>query len=469
MQSSILITLVIYKIFLLGIGLWCKKHSQSNDEFFLGNRQLGPVVASISYCASSSSAWTLLGMSGLAYSVGLSSIWLACGAIIGAAFAWLWIAPRLMEYSHRRNLLTLTEFFADEAQSNHASRIRLLASGIILISFIFYISAQFQGAGNTFESIFKLGFTESIVLGGLVIVVYTLMGGFSAVSLTDTIQGLMMLFAALLLPIIAVLKAGGFQQIYEQLATQDPKLISLHFSHSGLAAIGVLLGGLSVGLSTFGQPHLASRFMALRDRKALMQARWMAILWFALVFLGMCLLGLCARALLHEPNTAEGIFFDMNLLLLPPVLGGIMIAAVLSAIMSTADSMLLVGAACISHDMRLANRFPGRELFIARVSMCTLSIMAVLLSLYLPASIFDRALFAWVAIGSAFGPTLFIKLTGCKPKGTATLYSIASGFVLSVILYYLPNTPGDIAERTLPFIFGLTVHLYFLWAKKSGQ
>lgn len=470
MNSSIVITLVVYKLALLGIGFWAQRRTQTTGDFFLGGRQLGPVVASISYCASSSSAWTLLGMSGIAYSIGISSIWLALGSISGATFAWLWVAPRLLEHSHKNNLLTLTQFLAEDTTVKQEQRIRVLATCIILFSFIFYISAQFQGAGNTFESTFDLGFSESILIGGVIIVIYTLLGGFWAVSLTDTIQGLMMLIAALLLPSLAWVTAGGWEGISNSLNARElDSLLTLNFGHAGLAAVGFILGGLAVGLSTFGQPHLVSRFMALRDQKALAQARWIAISWFAIVFFGMCILGLSVRVLLPDLANPEILFFEATSELLPPVIAGIMIAAVLSAIMSTADSMLLVGAACVSHDLRLAYRYPGKELLIARFSMVALSIAAIALAINLPASIFDRALFAWVAIGSAFGPILLVKLSGIKVSANGVLLAMGVSCGLAVLLYYLPNTPGDIAERAIPFFTGIIILLMNRQPTSSAQ
>lgn len=200
MNLIIITTLIAYKIILLMVGFWAQKRTQNNEDFFLGGRQLGPVVAALSYSASSSSAWTLLGISGLAYQIGVSAFWIAGGAILGAFLGWFWVAPRLMKHSREKNQLTLTEFLSEDASDTLKTVIRVLATIIVLGSFIFYISAQFQGAGNTFESTFNIGATESIVLGGLIILVYTMLGGFWAVSLTDAIQGFIMLATSIILP-----------------------------------------------------------------------------------------------------------------------------------------------------------------------------------------------------------------------------------------------------------------------------
>ncbi|MBU2980014.1 sodium/proline symporter [Alteromonas sp. C1M14] len=460
METTILITLVCYKLLLLGVGLWAQKRTSNTTDFFLGGRQLGPIVASISYSASSASAWTLLGMSGLAYTIGLSAIWLCFGAILGAIFAWFWIAPRLMKHCQAKQQLTLTDFLADNAAPQEHLKIRRFATAITLFAFMFYISSQFQGAGNTFASTFSLNATESILLGSAIILTYTLLGGFWAVSVTDTLQGILMILAATLLPLAAWQAAGGWENIAANLATDEYQhLLSLTGKHTGLAAAGVVVGGLAVGLGTAGQPHLASRFMALRNERALLQARWIAVAWFAIVFLGMCALGLAGRVLMPELANPETLFFALTTELFPSVLGAILFAAVLSAIMSTADSMLLVSAACVAHDLGVEKRFPGKELQVSRGAMVFISVAAVILALYLPASIFNRALFAWIALGSAFGPILVIKLAGMSVSAQGVFRAMVCSFFLALALYWLPSAPGDIAERVIPFIVGFVILL----------
>ncbi|WP_460587580.1 sodium:solute symporter family transporter [Haliea atlantica] len=182
---------------------------KTREDYFLGGRQLGPVVAAISYSASATSAWTLLGVSGIAYVAGFSTLWLVAGVVLGCVVAWWWVAPRMMAYSRQHNIVTLTEFLAHRSSGAARQRIVLFATLIVLVSFVFYISSQFQGAGNSFSSTFGLDSDSSILIGGGIIMLYTLLGGFWAVSLTDTLQGLMMALAALLLPLAAWLAVGG--------------------------------------------------------------------------------------------------------------------------------------------------------------------------------------------------------------------------------------------------------------------
>jgi sodium/proline symporter len=456
--TIVLITLVIYKTILIGIGFWASRRTRSEEDFFLGGRGLGPVVAAISYSSSASSAWTLLGLSGAAYVLGVSVVWIAGGSIIGMLVAWFWIAQRLMRFSRRHEQLTLTEFLAHDTAGGMRKGIVITASMIVIFSFVFYVAAQFQGAGNTFAATFDLPMAEAIIIGAVIIMVYTLLGGFWAVSVTDTLQGLLMAFTALLLPIAALVEVGGFSGFFEGLrAVSTPAQLSWTAGNGGLVAAGVIVGSLSIGFGTYGQPHLLVRFMALRDERAMRQARVITIFWYAVVFFGMCFLGLVGHILHASVDNPENIFFLLTDSLFTPVLGAILLAAVLSAIMSTADSQLLVAASAIAHDLGLAGDHAGRKLLLSRLTIVGLVAVAVLVAVYLPEKIFSRVLFAWIALGSAFGPTLFFRLAGASLRPGGVWLAILTGFGLAVLFYMLPNTPGDILERFVPFACGCGV------------
>lgn len=456
--TVVIVTLVIYKLLLIGIGFWASRRNADEEDFFLGGRGLGPVVAAISYSSSASSAWTLLGLSGAAYVLGLRVVWIALGSIIGMFVAWFWIGPRLMRHSRARGQITLTDFLAEGADGAVRAVLVAVVSVIVIFTFAFYVAAQFQGAGNTFASTFGLGMTESILLGALIIMVYTLLGGFWAVSVTDTLQGLLMALTALLLPVAALATVGGVDGFVEGLrAVSTPEQLSLSGGNTGLVAAGIVVGSLGIGFGTYGQPHLLVRFMALRDERALRQARLITIAWYAVVFLGMCFVGLVGHVLHAGIDNPENIFFTLTGSLFPPVLGAILLAAVLSAIMSTADSQLLVAASAISHDLGLGGR--ERRLLFSRLAIVMLVVFAVLVSLYLPEAIFSRVLFAWIALGSAFGPTVFLRLAGADLRPGAVLASVLTGFGLAVAFYLMPDTPGDILERVVPFFAALAVLL----------
>jgi sodium/proline symporter len=463
------VTLVAYKLLLIGIGFWAQSRTKDEEDFFLAGRGLGPLVAAISYSSSASSAWTLLGMSGLAFVLGLSTIWIVAGSIIGMLVAWFWIAPRLMSHSREHDQITLPEFLAAQSDGAMRRKIVVSASLIIIFCFIFYVAAQFQGAGNTFASTFGLSMTSSIVIGALIIMIYTLLGGFWAVSVTDTVQGLLMAFAALIMPLAALAEVGGFGGFWQGLqSVSTPAQLSWTGGAAGLVALGVVIGGLCIGFGTYGQPHLLVRFMALRDEKALRQARWITIAWFLVVFLGMYFLGLVGHVLHQSFENPEAIFFALTDSLFPSVIGAVLTAAVLSAIMSTADSQLLVAASAIAHDLGQGRRHPKTIMMISRLTIVALVFVAVLVALYLPETIFNRVLFAWIALGSAFGPTVFMRLAGADLKPGGVLLSILLGFSTAVLFYLLPSTPGDIAERILPFTIGLTVLFLARESRSAG-
>ena len=461
-SNIVLTTLIAYKLLLIGIGFWAQRRVASEQDFFLAGRQLGPWVAAVSYSASAASAWTLLGVSGLAFTLGLSTLWLALGAVLGCGFSWYVVAPRVMRLTEGEQILSATEFVALGAGAKQRQGIIALASAIILFCFVIYVAAQFQGAGNTFSSTFDLDGAESIALGGLIILIYTLLGGFWAVSVTDTIQGLLMIFTAVLLPVAALLQLGGPVEFFQALASAtDGDYMNLTGNATGLVALGAVAGSLAVGISSFGQPHLVARFMALRDRKALRQAQFIATSWYAIVFFGMCLLGFSGRLLVPELENSEQVFFAVNAELFPPAIGAILLAAVLSAIMSTADSMLLVTGTTVAHDLGITRRYKVQALLISRIVIAIISLLAIAVAIYLPATIFQRVLFAWVAIGSALGPAIVCRALGLSFPQGRIVPAIATGFLAAVTLYLLPKTPGDIAERILPFLLGLTVLLAF--------
>ena len=466
--SIVLLTLVAYKALLISIGIWASKRVKSEEDYFLGGRQLGPVVAALSYSASSSSAWSLLGMSGAAYMLGLSSIWIVAGALVGVIFVWIYVAPRMLKYSHKNNIVTIGDFLVHGIDGPWRKRIIQASAIVILISFSFYVAAQFQGAGNTFASTFDMSMTSSIVIGGLIIMIYTFLGGFWAVSVTDAVQGVLMVMAAVALPVFALMEIGGLGELVVGLENLNkPDLLSLSGSNVGLAAIGFMVGSIAIGFGPVGQPHLLVRFMALRDEKAMKQARILTLCWFSVVFIGMFLVGLTANVLIPVPaHGAEGIFFELTDKVFSPVVGAIILAAVLSAIMSTADSQLLVGASSISYDLKVSSYFKGRAVLVSRFSVAFLVVVSILIALYLPATIFERALFAWNALGAAFGPTVVMKLSGRHISGRGVFLAVVVGFLSAVTLFLLPDTPGDILERSVPFLLGLGV----LWFhSQNGQ
>jgi sodium/proline symporter len=461
---AILGVVLAYQAVLLGVGLWARGRSRDARDFFLAGQRLGPWTAGLSAAASSSSAWVLLGISGAAYQWGLSALWLLPGAYGGFALNWLWVAPRLRRITGVEDV-TLFDVLVGHGREGHALRNRRIAAAIVVFCFLFYVAAQFQAAGQAFQGALGLPPPVALALGAGIVVLYTLLGGFLAVSATDMLQGLLMLAAALLLPAIALVAAGGPQGVLEGLqATGDPALLSPTGTHLGLAGAGFVLGTLGIGLGNPGQPHVLARFMALRDMDALRRAQWIAVAWGACLYGGMVLLGLAARTLFAPAEVAdsEGVFFLVANRFLPVVLGGLMVAATLSAIMSTADSQLLVCASSLSRDWPRRPAADG-DLRRSRLVVLAVSACAVALTVALPQSIFARVLFAWNAVGAAFGPAIILLLLG-RPVAPAWLgASMLTGFSATVLANWFVPAPGQWVERLLPFALALAV----AWAGRS--
>ena len=447
--TTVIATLVAYKLVLLSIGVWAHRRSRDQGEFLLGGRRIGAWVTSLSACASTTSAWTLLGVSGFAYSMGPPAIWLTVGIVSGFVINWCWVAPRINRAAGRTGALTLTELLlgGDDAMARIA---RPVASIIILVCFSFYVAAQFQAAANAFNESLGLSVDSGIVLGAAVILAYTLLGGFLAVSLTDSVQGALMLLVSIMLPaivVLALIAISGTDYIFS--VTGEP--FSIKPPQVGIAALGFVIGSLSVALGQPGQPHVVNRFMAARDQRAVRQGRIIALVWVALVFSGMTVLGLAGRVLYSDIGNPEDMFFVVTQRLLPPVLAAMVIAAVLSAIMSTADSQLLTGAAAISRDWNLkrARRAVGLKSTYAAVTAITVG--ATLLAVFAPQSIFLRVLFAWHALGASFAPLVYMAVIGRQVRSGHALAVLVCGFTLTVLLHQLPDSPGDWLERLLPF------------------
>ncbi len=445
-STAILLTLIFYKIILIFIGFWANRRTKNTSDYFLGGGKLGPWVAALSASASSSSAWTLLGVSGAAYLWGLPALWLFPATLSGFMINWIYIAPRLSEYGRNINALTLTDVLATGHNGESIRIIRWIASSIILFCFIFYIASQFDAAGQSFQSTFGIQKNSSILLGAGIILIYTLLGGFWAVSVTDTLQGIMMALSAIILPLVAIMHVG-FENLLIHLSNQS--LFLSPAGSGGIVVLGFILGTMGIGIGYPGQPHVVNRFLAIKPGPSIKEGKIIAIVWALIIYPGMILLGWAGRLLIDIPKN-EQILIEMSNYLLPPVISGIVLAAVLSAIMSTADSQLLVAASSISHDLKHKNK--DFSLLQTRISVALICVFAVLMALFIDKSIYSRVLFAFSAMGSAFGPLLIGRLNG-DIESKYAIFAMLIGFIGTLIFYYSDIKPeGNPFERILPFV-----------------
>lgn len=453
-----LATLTGYQLLMVLIGVWASRRAGAEADFLIGGRTLGPWVAGLSYAATSSSAWVLLGYSGFVYVAGVSALWMLPGIWGGYTLVWTVLGRSLQAESAARGHVTPVDYLAADTAGGSRRAVCLTAAGLIVFCFIFYISAQLQAAGVAMHTYFGIGATPSVVLGAGVVLLYCLLGGFWAVSVTDMVQGLVMAVVAIAAPVAAVAAAGGPAAVLATLQVSHPGHLDWLGGRPGLLAAGFAAGLMSVGLGTAGQPQLLVRVMAVRDAVSRRRAFAIALAWAVVVFVSMSVLGLAGRALALPPGDPEQLLFQVVGGLFPPVLQGLALAALLSAVMSTVDSILLISAGAVSHDAGLARHLPGREVLIARVVMAALCAAAVLITLTVPASIFERVLFAWTALGAALGPVVVARVLGWRVKGGAVVAAMLAGFTLAVCFNQLWNPgPGGLWERVVPWLPALAI------------
>ncbi len=458
-MNGIIATLIVYQLLLLGIGWWASKRNQDGEDFYLGGRKLGGAVAALSASASSSSAWSLLGVSGAAFAWGLPAVWLIPATLSGFIINWVWIAPRLRRQSRESGAVTLTEFLAGPPGDPARKAMLWLGSLVILFSFSFYVASQFQAAGTTFAAVLGISQTMAILLGAGVVLIYVWLGGFWAASITDSLQGILMAITALMLPLLAVAAVGGPAPLVEALmANATDAGVHLWTGQSGaLAGFGFVIGLFGIGLGYPGQPHVVNRFMAAADEDAIRRGRVIAIAWASIIYCGMVLLGWCGRILVASVGDGEQVLFLLASMLLPAVLAGVMVSAILSAIMSTADSQLLVAASSASHDLRDGQAHDRLSLRRARLVVFVLGVIAVLLATLFPERIFTRVLSAWQALAASFGPLLVVTLWRGPVMPALRIAALVTGFTLTVVLSWATDTPGDWLERYLPMTLALVL------------
>lgn len=466
--AALLGTLVVYKLLLLGVGAWAARRNRDDADYFLGGRRLGPWIAAISAAASSSSAWTLLGVSGKAYADGMAAIWLLPACWCGFAINWWLVAPRLRREGLRTGAVTLTEYLAHDSPPRWRRALTVLASVLILASLLLYVASQFQAAGKTFAEIAGFDFRDAVLVGGGVVLLYTLVGGFWAVAVTDLIQGLVMAAVCLLLPLAGLALAGGPGGLVEGLraagATAGRDLFDPWAGGGGAAALGLLVGTFGIGLGYPGQPHVVNRFLAIRSDDDVRHARAISLAWAALVYSGMILAGWCARAVLAPLADPEGALLALTAHGLPAIASGVVVAAVLSAIMSTADSQLLVCGATVAYDL------PGRRgaprLGWNRAAVLGIGVGALIAALYLDETIFRTVLFAWSALGAAFGPLLLVRLLRGPVRPGWAFASMATGAAVSVAWHLTPALKTALYE--LVPAFAAAGLLALAGARRSG-
>lgn len=437
---AITTTFIAYLIMMLAIGVIAYKRTSNSTDYFLGGRSLGPWPAALSAGASDMSGWLLLGLPGYAYAAGFEAFWLAGGLLVGTWANWLISAKRLRTYSITTNALTLPEFLS--RRFNDTSKmIQTISAFFILLFFLFYTSSGLVAGGKLFETVFGLDYTTAVIIGTICVVSYTLFGGFLAVSWTDLVQGLLMSAALLIVPIAAM--NGGLGQLSNDLSAINPELLTLWNDAKGEPLSAIAIISLAAwGLGYFGQPHILARFKATRTNADLTTARRIAVVWSALSMAGAMLVGLVG--LIYVTNSGSGalddgekIFMLLVNAMFHPVIAGILLAAILAAIMSTADSQLLVSSSALAEDFYkqvFKKDATSEEIVrVGRIAVVGISLVALFLAMTPDSSVLGLVSYAWAGFGAAFGPAIVLSLYWKRMNRNGALAGIVIGGVTIVL------------------------------------
>lgn len=457
---AISFTFLAYLAVMLGIGLYAYKNTSNSEDYFLGGRSLGPWPTALSAGASDMSGWLLLGLPGYAFAAGLESIWLAGGLLVGTWLNWLFCAKRLRTYSITAyNSLTLPGFLSVRFQDN-SKLIQTISALFILLFFLFYTSSGLVAGGKLFETVFGLDYTYAVIIGTVCVVSYTLFGGFLAVAWTDLIQGLMMSAALIVVPLVAI--DGGWTELSSTLTIKNPELLNIWTSVSGEPLSAIAIISLAAwGLGYFGQPHILARFKASRSNKDIKTARRIAVAWTLISMTGALLIGLVGISYV-DSNLAgnladpEKIFMVLVNAVFHPVVAGILLAAILAAIMSTADSQLLVSSSALAEDFykKLFNKEATQQQIVnvGRFAVVAISILALILALNPKSSVLGLVSYAWAGFGAAFGPAILLSLFWRNMNRNGALAGIIVGGVTVVIWKQLSGGWFDVYEIVPGFI-----------------
>ncbi len=448
-----LATFGVYLLGMMGIGVWVYQRNKNLADFVLGGRSLGSWVAALSAQASDMSGWLLLGLPGAAYAGGLGAGWIAVGLAIGTYFNWRLIASRLRIYTehagalqHEGGSITLSEYFENRFE-DRSRALRVISAVVIIVFYCIYVASGLVAGGILFDEIFGIGSTTAITISVLVIVSYTFLGGFLAVSFTDFFQGSLMWLALMVVPVIVILSIGGFNPLISGIETKSPALLSPvgnvsiqdgSWTAAGSLSVVLIISGLAWGFGYFGQPHILARFMGIRTAGEVPKARFIAVTWVLTALTASMVVGLLAivyfQDQLSNPETA---FINMVQDVFNPWIAGILLAAVLAAIMSTADSQLLVASSALSEDFyrTFLNRDASDSvlLWVGRITVVLVAIVAYVLALG-GGTVLDLVAYAWAGFGAAFGPLIIMSLFWRRMNRWGALAGMIGG-AATVILW----------------------------------
>ena len=468
---TIIVVFILYLLMMLVIGIVAFKRTSNIADYYLGGRSLGKWVVSISAQASDMSGWLLMGLPGAAYLSGLEAGWIGVGLAIGTYLNWKFVAKRLRNYTEVcGNSITIPEFLGNRYRDEQHI-IRLVSALFILIFFLVYTASGFVSGAKLFSTVFNLNYNVALLIAVLVVVSYTFAGGFFAVCWTDLVQGILMFMAIVIVPVAAVESMGGLSATLSNINSVNPELLNAFTSSDGsrVALISVV-SSLAWGLGYFGQPHILVRFMGIKNADDIKHSRRIAMVWVIFSLTAAVLVGLLGRVYISEDLSAtagETVYIKMVLSIFPIVFAGLFLAAILAAIMSTADSQLLVTASAITEDFYKTkirkNASEKEAMMVSRGTVIVVAIIAAIIATNPNNTVLGLVENAWAGFGATFGPivlfSLFWKRTtkkgaiagmitggvsviiwrklGVALGGIFSLYEIVPGFLLSALVIYI--------------------------------
>ena len=467
------ITFVGYLLVMVCVGFYAYYHTRSYGDYILGGRSLGGFVTALSVGASDMSGWLLMGLPGAVYLAGISQSWIGIGLVLGSYINWCVVASRLRVYTEKtHNALTLPDYFSHRFEDKQ-NLLRIIAAVVILLFFTIYCASGVVAGARLFENTFSMSYETALILGAAATICYVFVGGFLAVSWTDTIQALLMCLALIVTPIAVMYDLGGFTAATECVASVDIKMLNILEGHTLVGIVSLLAWGLGY----FGQPHILVRFMAIRTSKEVKQATHIAMTWVILSLAAAVAVGMVGRVYLTTPlegTASETVFLVMTNELFPPIATGLILSAVLAAIMSTASSQLLVAASAFAQDFYrtlLRKDAEQKELvWISRASVLVIASLAIFLGLNPNNFILDMVSYAWAGFGAAFGPALLMSLfwrhttkygvlVGIIVGGVTVLvwkqyalfglYEIVPGFLFSTIAIWAVSWLDRVPEASI--------------------
>lgn len=474
-----LAAIVVYLLGMLAIGFYAYRRTKTGRDFLLAGRDLSPRVAALSAGASDMSGWLLMGLPGALFAVGLIEAWIAIGLTIGTYLNWLIVAPRLRVYSEiSRDTITMPAFF-EQRFRDRTRLLRSISAIIILVFFVFYVASMMVASGAFFESAFGWNYLTGVFVVGGVTLAYTVFGGFLGISLTDVAQGLLMLAALVAVPVIATIQLGGPGEVVSLINAADAADGLTHLSFTGgeltTTSMLVIISGLAWGLGYFGQPHILARFFAIRSHAEVKTARRIGTGWVILCMGGAVLTGLIGVAWFQDAgqtlDNPETVFLVLSQILFHPFVAGLVLAAVLAAIMSTMSSQLLVSSSALVEDIYgLFRRDPDErtQLWLGRVSVIVVTIVAILIAQDPDSTVLDLVGFAWAGFGAAFGPMILLALYWKRITAMGALSGMVAGAVVSYVWGTVPAikeainlyeiVPGVLVHFLVAIVVSLLTH-----------